>query len=168
MLARRAFPSLAFITALAACGPKPTQQAAPPATVDSAAVKSAVSALWQRWVAADTAGDVAALASMVADSARIDVRGMPPFLGRAAWQAATETAMKSMHVASMSITPEMTTAISNELAYETGNYTEQTVTGGKTAMDYGRYAGALRKDPDGQWRIAYIMVFSDSIVPVKK
>ncbi len=168
MFARRAFPGLAFTLALAACAPPAQQQSAAPAAVDSAAVKSAVAALWQRWAAADTAGDVAALGAMVADSARIDVRGLPPFQSRAAWQAASEMAMKSMDITSMTITAEATTAISNELAYESGNYIEQTVTGGKGATDYGRYAGALRKYPDGQWRIAYIMVFSDSTVPVKK
>jgi len=168
MLVRRAFPGFAFLVGLAACAPKAEQQAAAAPAIDSAAVRSATAAFWQRWAAADTAGDVAALRAMVGDSARLDVRGLPPMLGRAAFAAALEPMLKAMKVVSEVITPEMTTAISNELAYETGNYTEQTVTDGKAAMNYGRYAGALARYPDGQWRIAYIMVFSDSIVPVKK
>jgi uncharacterized protein (TIGR02246 family) len=168
MLARRAFPGLAFIIGLAACGPKPTQQAAAPATVDSAAVKSAVADLWTRWAAADTAGNVEALAGMVSDSARLDIRGMPPLLGRAAYKAYAETALKAMDVTAVSIMPEMTTAISNELAYETGNFTEGYTMGGKKMTDYGRYASAVRKDADGQWRVGYIMVFADSTVTAKK
>jgi len=168
MPARRAVSGLAFIVVLAACTPPAPQQAAAAPVVDSAAVRSATLAFWQRWAAADTAGDVAAIGAMVADSSRVDVRGSPPMIGRAAFVAAAEPMMKAMKVESEVITPETTVAISNELAYETGNYTERTRTGGKAAMNYGRYAGALRKYPDGQWRIAYIMVFSDSTVPVKQ
>ena len=168
MFTRRACPGLAFLIALAACGPQAQQQAAASPVVDSAAVKSATVAFWQRWAAADTAGDRAALTAMVGDSARLDVRGLSPLLGRAAFAAALEPMIKARKVVSEVITPEATVAISNELAYETGNYTEQTLAAGKVERDYGRYAGALAKYPDGQWRIAYIMVFSDSIVPVKK
>lgn len=167
MFARRAWSGLAFTLGLGACGPQAQQQAAAPPAVDSAAVRSAASAFWQKWAAADTAGDATAIAAMVGDSARLDVRGLPPMIGRAAFAAAIGPMLKSMKVVSEAITAEATTAISNELAYETGNYTEETLTGGKAATDYGRYAGALRRYADGEWRLAYLMAFSDSTVPKK-
>lgn len=168
MFARRAFASLALALPVAACAKPADQVAAAPAAVDSAAVRAGVADLWQRWVTADTAGNIDALVAMVSDSVRIDMRGMPPMLGRAAWKAMAEAGYKTTKYTSMSITPGMTFPVSNELAYEYGNYTEGSSTGGKSMMDYGRYATALRKDTDGQWRIAYIMVFADSTVPVKK
>ncbi|HEY9383311.1 MAG TPA: hypothetical protein VIP80_07325 [Gemmatimonadales bacterium] len=168
MFARRAFASLALALTIAACAKPADQTAAAPAAVDSAAVTAAVADLWQRWIAADTAGNVDALVSMVNDSVRIDMRGMPPLLGRAAWRTAAETAFKSAKYTSMSIMPTMTAAITNELAYQLGDYTEGSLVGGKRMMDYGRFAGAIRKDADGQWRIAYIMVFADSTVSVKQ
>ena len=167
MSARHTCSTLALALAIAACA-KPAEQVAAAPVVDSAAVKAAVADLWQRWVAADTAGNLEALAAMIADSARLDLRGMPPFLSRAAWKASAETAMRSMDVTAMTITPEMTSAISNELAYETGNYSEAYTMGKKRMVDYGRYATAVQKEADGQWRVGYIMAFADSTVTVKK
>jgi ketosteroid isomerase-like protein len=152
----------------AACTPKPAQQAAAPPAVDSAAVKAAVADLWQRWAVADTAGNIAALVGMVGDSARIDMMGMPPIVGTAAWKSVLDTEYKDTRYTSLSVAPYQTTAISNELAYESGSFTEGAASKGKSMMNHGRYAGAIRKYPDGQWRIAYLMVMSDSLVPVKK
>jgi uncharacterized protein (TIGR02246 family) len=167
MSARHTCSTLALALAIAACA-KPAEQTAAAPVVDSATVKAAVADLWQRWVAADTAGNLEALAAMIADSARLDLRGMPPFLGRAAWKASAETAMKTMDVTAMTITPEMTEAISNELAYETGNYVEAYTMGKQRMVNYGRYATAVQKEADGQWRVGYIMAFADSTVTVKK
>jgi ketosteroid isomerase-like protein len=167
MSARPSFASFALALAIAACA-KPAEQAAAPPAVDSAAVQAAVADLWQRWIVADTAGNVAALVEMVGDSARLDLQGMPAMVGRAAWKQMVEAGYKTTKYTSMTITPDMTVPVSNELAYQNGNFTEGATTGGKQTMNYGRYASALRKDADGQWRIAYIMVLSDSIVPVKK
>lgn len=159
----------ALVAALAAaCTPAPAPQAAAAPAVDSTAVRAAVADLWQRWITADTSGNLAALAGMVADSARLDLQGVPPILGRAAWEAVAKEEFKTAKYTSMTITPYNTTAISNELAYESGSFTEGSLMGKKAMMNHGRYAGAIRKDPDGQWRIGYIMVISDSLVPVKK
>jgi len=168
MSARHAFASLALALTIAACAKPAEQTAAAPAAVDSTAVRAAVADLWQRWIAADTAGNVDALVSMVGDSVRIDMRGMPPILGRAAWKSMAEAGYKTTKYTSMTITPGGTFPVSNELAYEFGNYTEGATTAGKSTMDHGRYATAVRKDADGQWRIAYIMVFADSTVSVKQ
>jgi ketosteroid isomerase-like protein len=166
MFARRTISMLALAWGLAACAKPATQTAAAPA-VDSAAVKPALADLWSRWIVADTTGNVAALVAMVDDSARADVRGMPPMMGKAAWQSFFET-MKSTKVNSVSVTPDMTIAVSNDLAYQNGSYAEATTTQGKSATEYGRYAMAIVKNADGQWRFGYIMAFADSTVPVKK
>ena len=168
MSARRTLSSLALTLSIAACAKPAEQTAAAPAAVDSAAVTAAVADLWQRWIVADTSGNVDALVSMVTDSVRVDLRGMPPMLGRAAWKAGAEASYKAAKYTAMTIMPNMTVAVTNELAYQTGDYTEGATAAGKSTMDYGRFAGAIRKDADGQWRIAYIMVFADSTVPVKK
>ncbi len=167
MRLRNALPSLLLALTWAACSPSASRQAAAPPAVDSAAVKAAVADLWQHWSTADTAADIPALVEMVGDSARIDVMGLPPMVGRAAWKAAAEAGFKTMKYTSMHILAEGTYPISNELAYENGSYTEGSLQGKQKMMAYGRYASALRKDPDGKWRIAYVMVFADSTVAVK-
>jgi ketosteroid isomerase-like protein len=108
------------------------------------------------------------MGALLTDSVRIDAKGLPPVVGKAGWAAAFESMMKTTKTDSEVITPETTTAISNELAYQTGDYVEVTTTAGKSQTEYGRYAAAIRKDADGQWRLAYIMAFADSTIPVKK
>jgi len=168
MSARRLSLLLALAAGIGACAKKAEETAAAPPAVDSAAVRAAIGDVWQRWIAADTAGNIAALAGMIADSARLDVRGMPPFIGRASVQSFFETLFKTTKVNSESFTPDMTIPISNELAYQNGDYVETMTTKGKASTEYGRYAIAFRKDADGQWRFAYVMAFADSTVPKKK
>jgi ketosteroid isomerase-like protein len=167
MSARRWYSLLALAAVVGACAKKAEETAAAPPAVDSAAVRTAIADAWQRWIAADTAGNVAALAAMWGDSARADIRGMPPIMGRAAAQAAFETMLKEGKINAESVTPDMTIPIANDLVYQNGNYTETVTTKGKTATEYGRYALALHKDTDGQWRWAYVMAFADSTVPKK-
>ena len=167
MSVRYTVATLAFALAVAACA-KPAEETAAAPAVDSAAVKAAVADVWARWSAADTAGNVDAVTALVTDSARLDLRGVPPVMGRASFRAMAETALKEMDITSLVITPEMTEAISNELAYETGNYTEAYIRDGKSMVDHGRYAAAVMKEADGQWRVGYLMAFADSTVSVKK
>jgi ketosteroid isomerase-like protein len=168
MPTRSASSSAVFAIVLAACAPRVEDQAATPMAVDTAAVVSAATAYWPRWINAVTAGDMAAMGALLTDSVRIDTKGAPPMVGKAAWAAAFGPLMQSMKVNSEIITPEQTTAISNELAYQTGDYVEASTTAGKSSTEYGRYAAAIRKDADGQWRLAYVMAFADSTVPAKK
>lgn len=161
--------TILFLGLLTACGEKPAEQpAAAPAAVDSATVTAAVADLWRRYETADTAGDIAALGGMLTDSVRLDLKGMSPMLGRASYTALLTEMLKTNKVTAAAVMPEATTVTSNEMAYQTGDYRETTVTGGKSATEYGRYATAVRKDADGQWRIAYLMAFADSVVPMKK
>jgi ketosteroid isomerase-like protein len=167
MRIRSAFPGYLVAAALAACAPIQSQEAAGPA-VDSAAVVSAAVGYWPRWIAAVTSGDLAAMGGLLSDSVRLDLKGFPPMVGKAAFAATFEPLMKTMKMDSEVITPEQTTAISNELAYQTGDYVETMTSAGKTQTEYGRYAAAIGKSADGQWRLRYIMAFADSLVPVKK
>jgi ketosteroid isomerase-like protein len=168
MPTRSAFPGLVLAAAIAACAPRPAEQAAAPMAVDTATVVSAAGDYWPRWIAAVTAGDMAAMGALLTDSVRIDSKGLPPLVGKAAWATAWEPMTKTTKVNAETITPEQTTAISNELAYQTGDYVETTTTAGKSQTEFGRYAAAIRKDSDGQWRLAYVMAFADSLVPIKK
>ena len=165
---RRVLPGLFFAAALAGCGPKAEEQASVPIAVDSAAVVSAAVAYWPRWIAAWQTGDPATMGGLLSDSVRLDIKGLPPMLGRAGFVTTFEPLVKTMKMDSQVITPEQTTAISNELAYQTGDYVETLTAAGTTQTEYGRYAAAIAKGADGQWRLSYIMAFADSTVPVKK
>ena len=168
MRIRTAFPGILLAAALSACAPIQSQEAAAPMAVDSAAVVSAAVGYWPRWIAAVISGDLAAMGGLLSDSVRLDLKGYPPMVGKAAFAATFEPLMKDLKVDSEVITPEQTTAISNELAYQTGDYVETMTAAGKTQTEYGRYAAAIGKGADGQWRLSYIMAFADSLVPVKK
>ena len=168
MRIRSASSGLVLAVILAGCAPKAEEQATVPIAVDSAAVVSAAVAYWPRWIAAWQTGDVATMGDLLSDSVRLDIKGLPPMLGRAGFVATFEPLVKTMKMDSEVITPEQTTAISNELAYQTGDYVETMTAAGKTQTEYGRYAAAIAKGADGQWRLSYIMAFADSTVPVKK
>lgn len=156
-----------FSLALVACTKPAPEPPAQPA-VDSAAVTAAVGDFWQRYIAADTSGNLDAITAMWDDSVRADVRGAPVLLGRAAVRAFVEPIFKTTRYTAMSVTPDMTIPISNDLAYQNGSYVESSTSQGKSATEYGRFAAGFVKGADGQWRIGYLMAFSDSIVPVKK
>ena len=153
--------SLCFL--VAACPPATVQQAAAPA-VDSAAVSAGIAELWQRWTAADIAGDSVALFDMVTDSARADFRGSPPVLGRDAWKAFVTAAFKQVDITAAEIHPEMTVPISNDLAYQVGGYNETVIMGKVTTPIQGRYAAAFQRGADNRWRAAYLMVFADTTI----
>lgn len=163
----RVWYSLAALVLLAgARAPKP---AAPPsvAAVDTVKVKAAVADFWQKWIAAGTAGSITGMAALVTDSVRVDIKGNPAVLGKAAWQVAAESMSKGVQVLSEAVTPDITIAVSDDLAWQNGNYAEATLGGKKKTTEYGRYASAIRKGSDGTWRLQYIMAFSDSSIVAK-
>jgi ketosteroid isomerase-like protein len=165
---RSAFSRVLLLAVLTACGPRPASEPAAATAVDTAGVQAAVAGFWPRWVAAAIAGDTAAMGVLLADSVRIDAKGFPPILGRAGWVTTFATMLKTSKVESETITTEQTAVVSDELAYQTGDFVETVTAEGKTQTEYGRFAAALRKFPDGQWRLSYIMAFPDSTVPVKR
>jgi len=168
---RQILPGTLLLAAtLAACAPKeaPAPAAAAPA-VDTAAVVAGVADLWAKWAAADKAGDLPAFMALLTEDVRMDAKGMPPIAGRAAAQAAMAGPFGQATYLDVGATPDFTVAASNELAHQAGTYYERyTVKGQKGEItDYGRYASAVVKGPDGQWRWAYIMAMVDSTVTKK-
>lgn len=163
----RLVSGLGLALTIAACAKPADQTAAAPPAVDSAAVKAGAAGLWTRWTAAALAGSADSLAMLVSDSARLDFRGIPPMIGREAFRAVAAPLFAANKYTALSVVPEMTEAISNDLVYETGDITETYTTNGKTQTEYGRYAAALVKGTDGQWRVGYLIGFADSTV-VKK
>jgi uncharacterized protein (TIGR02246 family) len=156
----------AFSLGLVACTQPASDQAAAPA-IDSVAVRAAADDFWARYIAADTAGNLDALMTLWDDSVRADVRGAPVLLGKAAVRAFVEPIFRTTKYTAMSVTPDMTVPISNEMLYQNGSYMQTSTSGGKSAAEHGRFAVALLKGADGQWRLGYIMAFSDSVVPAK-
>ncbi|HEU5217435.1 MAG TPA: nuclear transport factor 2 family protein [Gemmatimonadales bacterium] len=156
-----------LVVSAAACAPKEPAPIPPPA-IDSTKVRAGVDDLWRQWVDADTAGNLPAMSALVDDSIRIDSKGGPPIEGKAAYQSFAETMLKGTDVLTEVITPDQTVVVSNELAYQNGNYVETTMSAKKKKIvEYGRYAAAIRLGADGKWRIRYIMAFSDSSVAAK-
>jgi ketosteroid isomerase-like protein len=147
---------------------KPAEPPAAAPAVDSAAVTAAVASLWQRYGQAVLAGDTTTMLALFSDSLRVDARGLPPMVGKAAVQAQFSPMWKTTRYTTFTVTPDLTIPVSNELAYQNGSFVEGSTTRGKGMTEYGRYASAIMKGPDGQWRLGYIMAFPDSTVPAKK
>jgi hypothetical protein len=163
----RPWYGVAIVTGIAvACAPKEPPPPAIPA-VDTARVTSELATFWKQWEAADTARNMEAMGALLADSIRIDSKGTPPMLGKASWQNMVRTMLTNSKVVSEVIDPDETVVISNDLAYQNGDYVEGLLTGKQRSTDYGRYAAAFERSPDGKWRLRYIMAFSDSTVAAK-
>jgi len=170
MVCRKALTWVSLVAAgyaLTGCTKPADQQAAAPA-IDSAAVTAAATDFWQRRGQNVLANDTTAWLGMVDDSIRVDSRGLPPLIGKAALAAAFMPVMRTTKYTGFNVTPDMTIPVSNEAVYQNGNYMEASTSGGKSQTEYGRYAVAIVKGADGQWRMGYIMAFSDSVVPAKK
>lgn len=152
------------VAAALACAPPATEQAVAPPAVDSAGVTQAVEDLWSRYIAADTAGNVDAVLALYSETARLDAPGVPPAVGRAAIDSVARAMTASRDLNSLMIHTAATYVAGNEMAYTRGTYMETYTANQKTATDYGRYASAVVKGADGQWRIQYLMAFTDSTV----
>ena len=152
------------LSVLLACAPPAEEPPAAPA-VDTLAVEQGVADLWNRVVFADTSGDAATMVGLYAETARIDVRGFPPILGRAAIDSTLRAVFAQYDYTDMRVMPSTTVVLSNELAYQDGAFLETYTQRGKAPMtDHGRYATAVAKGADGQWRFAYFIGFVDSTV----
>lgn len=155
---------------LQACAPAgETTPASTTPAVDTAAVLAGISETWAKWAVADTAENVDAIVALATEDARFDFRGMPPMVGREGARSTMGPAYKQLDYLEASVSPATTVAISNELAHQTGTYRERyTMKGTAGEMtDYGRYAAALVKESDGQWRWAYMMGMVDSTTTKK-
>jgi uncharacterized protein (TIGR02246 family) len=162
-------PALLGAALLACSQPAPETTVPAASAVDTAAVVAGAADLWAKWAVADTAEDLAAFATLLTEDGRFDVKGMPPMVGPTDVQSALTDLYEQVNYLEASATPTMTVAVSNELAHQAGSYMERYTMKGKQGelTDYGRYAAALVKGEDGQWRWAYMMAFVDSTVTKK-
>jgi hypothetical protein len=99
----------------------------------------------------------------------VDFKSLPPLVGRDAVKAAVVGTYNQVDYVEAKAAPAMTTAFSNDLAFQSGTYLERYTMKGKKGetTDYGRYAGIAARGADGQWRFTYQMGFLDSTVTKK-
>jgi ketosteroid isomerase-like protein len=153
--------ALAALVMAAACAPKPEVPAAAPA-VDTAAVLQGLDALRNQYIAMQTAGDAAGLTALHADSAGIDLYGLPRLRGKPAILAAITADMAARKYTLAQITPLIRTVRADDEATEIGTYHDMHDVKGTVDHEWGRYLGAFGKGADGQWKIQYLMAFPDS------
>lgn len=146
---------------LAACAPKPEAPAAA-AVVDTTAVLQGLDALRSQYIALQTAGDAAGLAAIHADSAGLDLFGVPRLRGRPAILAALTADFAARKYTMAEIMPLTRTVRTNTEAIELGTYHDMHDMKGTVDHEWGRYIGAFAKGADGQWKISYLMAFPDS------
>ncbi|MEK6689435.1 MAG: hypothetical protein AABZ01_13380 [Gemmatimonadota bacterium] len=163
--------SLRLITAgsmvALAVGCTPAAEAPPP--VDATAHEAAAAALWPRYGDAVLAANLEGVMTLYSDMATVDVKGFPP-MDKPALMKLLGELFATTRTTEFTVTPEYTHVVGEGLVHQAGRYREATVpTGeaaatGKPMTEYGRFAGALVREADGQWRIMYLMAFTDSTV----
>ena len=159
--------TLAVLALLAACSqPAPAPPPAPP-PIDEAAVNQAVTDVWNRIIAADTAENADAFVAGFHDDVRLDLQGMPAVIGKAAVDTLARQMFAARNYTSFAISPYATTAVSNDLALQGGSFAESFMEGKKAMHAYGRYAISVMRGADGQWRVAYTMMLVDSTVAAR-
>lgn len=158
---RRATPPALLLLLAAACTPPAGE---PAATVDVAAGEQAVAAFWAAFSEAEVAENVNVLAGMYMEQAVIDVKGFAPIMGRAALTEIMTQMTQGADISRFEVTPEYTNVVSAHQVHQAGSYVEDVSREGTAATEFGRYAMSLVQEADGQWRIAYLMAFTDSTV----
>jgi ketosteroid isomerase-like protein len=155
--------TLAALLAATACAPEAEAPAAAETAVDTAAIFQSLDDLRGQYIALQTAGDAAGLAALHADSAGLDLFGLPRLRGRPAIQAALTADLAARKYTLVEIMPLSRNARTDTEATELGTYHDMHDVQGKVDHEWGRYLGAFGKGADGQWRIQYLMAFPDSI-----
>ena len=156
-----AIPIAALLLA-AACTPPAEAPAADDAAVDTTAALRGLDELRNRYIALNTAGDAAGLAALYADSAGLDILGLPRLRSRSAIQAAFAADFASRKFTLTEIMPLSRNVRTENDATEIGTFHNMFTVNGAATHEWGRYIGAFMKRADGQWEIAYIMAFADS------
>ena len=146
----------------AGCTPPAEAPATTAATVDTAAALQGLDELRRRYITLNTAGDAAGLAALYADSAGLDILGLPRLRGRSAIQAAFAADLAARKFTMTEITPLSRIVRTDTEATEIGTYHNMFTANGTGTHEWGRYVGAFMKRADGQWEVAYLMAFADS------
>jgi uncharacterized protein (TIGR02246 family) len=128
---------------------------------DTAADVAAINAVREAYIAAETAGDAAAVAALYADNGTI----MPSNGAAVSGKQAIEEYVRAEYAA-MSLVPSVTsreTKAAGDLGYDTGS-TVMTLTpkaGGKAMTVNGKYAVTLARQADGSWKITNLIYNED-------
>ncbi len=154
--------TLAAVLLAAACAPRAETPPTATATVDSAAASQGLDVLRDRYIALQTGGDAAGLAALYADSAGVDLFGLPRLRGRPAIQAAFTADFAARKNTLTQIMPGTRSVRTDSEATEIGTYHNMHDVKGTVDHEWGRYLGAFEKGADGQWKITYLMAFPDS------
>jgi uncharacterized protein (TIGR02246 family) len=157
-------PLLALAGVLACAQPAP----APP-PVDEAAVRSGVNAVWTAYTDALLAENAEGVLALYSEDAYLDFKDMPPLEGRAALAEAMAPLLAANDYTALTIMPTTTYVVSDSLALQAGTYHEtwNTPADRTTTAAHGRWAAGLAREPDGRWRINYLMAFTDSTTTAK-
>jgi ketosteroid isomerase-like protein len=158
--------ALSTLMLVASCASKEAPVAAGPA-VDTAAVVAGVTDAWNRMAAAEVAGDVEALVATTTPTFRFDAMGAPPLIGQEAARTVWAGLFAETDYTDVVITPDLAVALTSDLAHSAGVFRSRYIAKGVARSDFGRFAAALAKGPDGQWRATYIMSMTDSTVTSK-
>jgi ketosteroid isomerase-like protein len=153
-----------FTVALAAaCSPAEQQQTAAPAAPDTAATRAALQTMLDGYEAKALAGDVAGLVDLYTDNAVLYEPGVPTVNGRAGVEAAYTAIFSTTKLQSQTITVGTANSARPGLATALGTYEETLDSAGSIQNLWGRWAASFAQGPDGNWRIAFLMAFPDSV-----
>jgi ketosteroid isomerase-like protein len=147
--------------ALGGCA-KPAAAPMAAEAVDVAAVQAAVDGVRNAYIAAERAGDAAAIAALYFPNGAIDVFGAPAMRGTEAITAGMAAVYAGGKPELVEVMPMPVNARSNADASELGTYHNILPVNGKRTHEWGRYLVAVSKDSSGTWKVSYLMAFADS------
>ena len=152
--------SLLFIAA--ACAPRPVDQAAAGAVVDTAAIKVALDSVRGQYMRFYAARDAAGIAALYSEAGGIDFYGAPPMRGKAGIEAGLNAGFAVQKPVLLEIVAMRTTPIGDARVGELGTYHTMDSLNGKAVHAWGRFVTSGAKDSTGAWRLNYLMAFPDS------
>lgn len=122
------------------------------ATAAAPATRAVVDTAREAWMAAAARDDAAAVGAMYTDDAVFVSSESPPAMGKAAVQQAFADAFP---ISTIDNITSKEVVVSGDVAYDYGEY-QQTVTppNGQPRVIRGHYLVALRRQPDGTWKLS--------------
>jgi ketosteroid isomerase-like protein len=126
-----------------------------------AADQAAIAAFNQRYVQAINDGDIATLSSLTTEDHIMIAPNRPPFVGKAANDAANGRTFRQFDI-DETWTP-LETVIAGDWAYQRGTYTVTATpkAGGTPRASRGNFLRIYQRQPDGAWRMIRDMFNSD-------
>lgn len=154
----------ALLAALA-CGPQTPAPDPAAEKVSADEEKAAIDEIRAKYIAAENAGDAAALAELYTENGVYMPANAPAAEGRSAIQSSYEGMFKQ-YKAQADATPVSVVEITGDWAFERGTFktTLTPVDGGDPVEDAGKYVVVTRKTGDG-WKVHYLIWNSDNPPP---